>query len=196
MGEVRLLDCGKCSNWKCEELTLEEFKNLWFESIGGEVTPGISKRYEKEATRQGQDVSEVRIGFKYCSAGILTRFYIRRGPEDRKPMKKGIECPKFKEREYSEPTSRMWALCATESHGLSAVNGILFTPGLYENNTYMRIPFYDAVRPIVERREAVCSTCGQEVKKAITIRIEKSFCCNRHYLEWWAKRYLEECQKL
>jgi hypothetical protein len=43
---------------------------------------------------------------------------------------------------------------------------------------------------------AVCSTCGQEVKKAISIRIEKSFCCNRHYLEWWAKRYLEECQEL
>ena len=160
------------------------------------MTPGISRRYEKEATRKGQDVSEARIGFKYCSAGILTRFYIRRGAEDHKSMKKDTSCPKFSEREYSEPTTSMWALCATESHGLSEVNGIRFTPGLFENNTYMRIPFYDAVRPLVERGDAVCSTCGQEVRKAISIRIEKSFCCNRHYLEWWAKRCQEECQKL
>lgn len=188
--------CEKCANWKCEELTLEEFKHLWSESIGGEMTPGISRKYEKESAKQGFNINEVRIGFKYCSAGILTRFYIRRGTADHKPMSTGTSCPKFSESSYSEPTASMWAICATESHGPSIVNGIRFTPGLYENNTYMRIPFYDSVSPVVERGDAVCSTCGKEVRKSIRILIERSFCCNKHYLEWWAKRYVEECQRL
>ncbi len=153
------------------------------------MTPGIFRRYEKGA-------AEVRIGFKWCSEGILTRFYIRRGPEDRRPVKEGIWCPKFSESEHSEPLANLWAVCATETHGLSVVKGMRFTPGLYENNTYMRIPFYDTVRPTVETGDAVCSTCGKEVRKAISIRVEKTFCCNKHYLEWWAKRYREECQKL
>ena len=157
------------------------------------MTPGISKRYEKENAKH---YHEARIGFKYCSQGMLTRFYIQKGPEDRRPMKDMAGCPKFSESSYTKPSAALWAICATESHGPSAVKGIQFTPGLYENNTYMRIPCYDSVRPTVETGDAVCSTCGTEVKKSIRIIIERSFCCNKHYLEWWVKRYKEECQRL
>ena len=181
--------CRKCSHWKCEELTLEEAREIWSRSIGGMMTPGIIRRYEKRGT-------EARIGYKYCSEGILTRFYIRRGLEDRRPMKDMEGCPKFSESNNPEPSAALWAICATESHGPSVAKGLRFTPGLYENSTYMRIPLYDSVKPTVETGDAVCSTCGKEVKKSIRILIERSFCCNKHYLEWWAKRYTEECQRL
>jgi hypothetical protein len=183
------LSCRKCSHWKCEELTLNVAKDIWSRCLGGQMTPGIIRRYEKRGT-------EARIGYKYCAEGILTRFYIMKGSEDRRPVKDMEGCPKFSESSYTKPSETLWAICATETHGPSVVKGIRFTPGLYENNTYMRIPLYDSVRPTVEKGDALCSTCGKEMKKSIRILIERSFCCNKHYLEWWAQRYTEECQKL
>ena len=188
--------CEKCSNWKCEELSFEEVNCLWRQLIDGEITPGISKRYRREAAKQGLEISEIRIGFKYCTEGVLTRFYIRRGVGDYKPMLKMLECQKFSENSIKmERSSSMWHICAVESHGPSEVNGICFTPGLFENDTYMRIPLYGSVKPMIERGESVCSVCGKDTNKSIKIVIEKSFCCNKHYLEWWAKRYREEVSR-
>ena len=43
------------------------------------------------------DLSQIRIGFKYCAEGILTRFYIRRSEKDCKPVRNGDGCPKYSE---------------------------------------------------------------------------------------------------
>ena len=194
-GEVRLLVCQKCSNWKCEELKYEEAVERWADSIGGIVTPGILKRYKKEAARQDEDISQIRIGFKYCAKGILTRFYIRRGENECRPVRTGEGCPKFtKGNPKMEQT--VWQICATESHGPSEVNGIRFCPGLYENHTYMRIPSYGSVRPTVETGGSECSSCGKVARRSIRVRVEKTFCCNKHYLEWWAEHYREEFRRL
>jgi hypothetical protein len=191
------LVCQKCSNWKCEVLTYDEVTQCWEDSIGGMVTPGIIQRYKKEAARLGSEVREVRIGFKYCAAGILTRFYVMKGASDCKPVRKGEGCPKFSDGNLQvEYKSKLQQICATETHGPSEVKGIRFTQGLYENNTYTRVPMYGSVRPTVETGDAVCSTCGKESKRSIKIRIEKTFCSNEHYLDWWAKRYGDECRRL
>jgi hypothetical protein len=78
--------------------------------------------------------------------------------------------------------------CSIECHGPSEVRDIRFTHGLFEDNTYMRI---HSVMPTVEKGESVCCVCAKESNSSSRIEKEKSFCCNRHYLEWWARRYLE-----
>jgi hypothetical protein len=161
------------------------------------VTPGILPRYKKEAARLGIDLSEVRIGYKYCAAGIITRFYVMKGTSDSKPVRSGEGCPRFSEGNLQvEHKSKLLQICTTETHGPSEVKGIRFTPGLYENDTYTRVPMYGSVRPTVETGEALCSTCGKESRRTIRIKIEKTFCSNEHYLEWWAKRYRDECRRL
>jgi hypothetical protein len=188
------LVCEKCSNWKCEELTYDEVVECWEKSIGGIVTPGILWRYKREAAKQGKKLSQIRIGFKYCAVGILTRFYVRRGESDCMPVRKGEGCPKYSHGNLKmKQASSLWQICATESHGQSEVNGIHFTPGLYENDTYMRIPMCGSVKPVLETGGSECSACGKKSRRSIRVRVEKkSFCCNRHYLEWWAKRYRQE----
>ncbi len=189
--------CDKCSSWKCEELKYEELEERWKNSIGGMVTPGILQRYRKEAARQSVDLSDIQIGFKYCAEGILTRFYIRRGKEDCKPVRRGEGCPKYSQGNLKmKHTSTLFQICATESHGPSEVHGIHFSPGLYENDTYTRVPMYGAVKPTVITGDAECSSRGNVSRRSIRIKVEKSFCCNKHYLEWWAKRYQEEYRRL
>ena len=191
------MNCDKCSNWKCEELTYEELESYWENSIGGIVTPGILKRYKKEPTRLGKELSEVRIGYKYCAEGILTRFYVMKGSSDCKPVRTGEGCPKFSSDNFQvKYKSKLLQICATETHGPSEVMGIRFTTGLYENDTYMRVPMYGSVRPTVVTGDSKCSTCGEESRRSIRIRIEKTFCSNEHYLDWWAKRYRDECRRL
>jgi hypothetical protein len=187
--------CENCANWKCGELTYYELIERWRDSIGGEITPGHLKRYEKEAKRQGVEREDVRIGYKYCSKGMFTRFYLRRSEKDNKAMKRMTDCSLFSEDNGGlEVTSEITRICTVDSHGLSRVKGVNFTPGLYEDK-YMRVPLYGSTRPTVER-EGECSTCGKVASRTIVLRLEKSFCCNRHYLEWWAKRYREEYEML
>ncbi|BHH84331.1 hypothetical protein [Desulforhopalus sp. 52FAK] len=189
--------CLKCNNWKCEELTYDEVVQCWEDSIGGIVTPGILQRYRKEATRLGKELSEVRIGYKYCAEGILTRFYVMKGASDCKPVRKGEGCLKFSGGNYQlKYKSKLLQICATETHGPSEVNGIRFTTGLYENQTYTRVPMYGSVMPTVETGISRCSICDKESRRSIKVRIEKTFCSNEHYLEWWAKKYRDECRRL
>lgn len=67
----------------------------------------------------------------------------------------------------------MLQICATEPHGPYKVKGIRFSEGLYENNTYTRVPMYGLVRPVIETGEAVCSTLARNSVGPI----EKAFCC-------------------
>jgi len=196
---VRLMICENCSNWKCEKLTFKELKLHWHESIGGLITPGHLKRYRKEAEIQNIPLENVRIGYKYCSAGILNRFYLMKRDSDCTPSKKMDSCPSFSSENGGllvNMQSPLWQICTCETHGISEVKGISFAPGLYEDHTYTRIPFYDDVRPRIESRNIGCSVCGNKGKRSIVIRFEKSFCCNKHYLEWWAKRHREEFRRL
>jgi hypothetical protein len=193
------MDCGDCNNWKCEELAFNELLVRWEESIGEEITPGFIQRYERVAEIQCVALEDVRIGFKYCSEGILTRFYLRKGDSDNKPVKAVENCSKFSKADKGMEFisgSPIWSICTKETHGLSEVSGITFVPGLYEDNTYMRIPLYGSVRPKIVRGDAECSVCGKRAKRSLSIRVEKSFCCNKHYLQWWGKRYREEYHNL
>ncbi len=68
-------------------LTYEELVDRWENSIGGRITPGHLKRYEKKAEGLGVELESVRIGYKYCSKGVITRFYLMRNEKDHKAMK-------------------------------------------------------------------------------------------------------------
>ena len=87
--------CENCTNWKCEELTYHELIERWRDSIGGGLTPGHLKRYEKEARKQGVELEDVRIGYKFCAKGMFTRFYLRRSEKDNKAMKRMTDCSLF-----------------------------------------------------------------------------------------------------
>ncbi|MGD9576769.1 MAG: hypothetical protein AB7Y74_00805 [Syntrophorhabdus sp.] len=187
--------CQNCANWKCGELRYSELIDKWKDSIGGEITPGHLKRYEKEAKKQGVDLEDVTIGYKYCSKGILARFYLRKSEKDNKTMKRMANCSLFSEgNEGLQITPAIMRICTVDSHGPSKVKGINFTPGLYEGQ-YMRVPLYGAASPTVER-DGACSACGKVASRTIVLRLEKTFCCNKHYLKWWAKRYREEYKRL
>ncbi len=192
------MDCQDCSNWKCEVLTYNELVNRWENSIGGTITPGNLRRYIKVAEKQGVELENVKIGYKYCSKGVITRFYLMRNEKDHKEMQQIAECSLFSGANNGmEATSQLLRICAVEAHGISVASGITFAPGLYENNMYTRVPLYGSVRPTVERGGAEeCSVCGNRAKRSLSVRLEKSFCCNKHYLEWWAKRYREEYGRL
>lgn len=194
---MRLKDCERCRNWKSEALTYNELLVKWEESIGGIVTPGVILRYERITEAEGEVLDDVRIGFKYCSEGMLSRFYVRKGDNDRRPVREMRNCRKFSDagQDFSNSSS-IWHICTEETHGPSEHKGIRFVPGLYENHTYIRIPMYGPVRPRVVRTDAECSKCGKRSKRSLVVRVEKSFCCNKHYLEWWAKRYREEYERL
>ena len=87
--------CESCSNWKCEKLSYKELLQKWHVAIGGHITPGYLKKYRKEAERQNIPFEDVRIGYKYCSAGILNRFYLMKRDGDYTPSKKIESCPSF-----------------------------------------------------------------------------------------------------
>lgn len=191
---MRLMDCRDCSNWKSEALSYEELVRKWEGAIGGSITPGFMKRYRREAEVQGVALEDVRIGFKYCSEGILTRFYLRKGKDDRKATRVMRNCRKFSKIGNVHEVTRaspLWKICTEETHGPSEVNGTSFVPGLYEDHTYMRVPLHGSVRPRIVRGDAQCSVCGRRAKRSLSIRAEMSFCCNKHYLQWWTERHKE-----
>ncbi len=194
------MDCQKCSNWKCGPITYQEYAQRWNDTIGGIITPGILKRFTKKSITQEEPLDTVTIGYKYCAKGVLSRFYLMRTETDTKASIKLPNCPKYSEDHNSgvevDSVSPIWKVCISETHGISEVKGVRFAPALYEQDNYMRVPLYGSVRPVVHRNDNQCSSCGKVAKRAITVRIEKTFCSNKHYLEWWGKRYREEYKRL
>lgn len=192
---MRPLICHDCVNWKCNTFSYDELLATWNEVIGTPITPGHLRRYHKAAASSGLPLEEVRIGYKYCAAGKLSRFYLMKGAHDTRPPRAVLSCSQF----TADPAgsfAAIWRICSEETHGPSEYRGIRFVPGLFEHKTYTRIPLYGSVRPRVERSAERCNTCGGQAKRVLVVELRKVFCCNEHYLAWWAKRYREEYQRL
>lgn len=177
------MGCKNCRNWKCEEMTYGELEENWELSIGGMVTPGHRKRFEREAEAKAIPFEDTLLRYKHCSRGILTRFYIMKSRKDTKALVPSKDCSAFQsEGDVTvQIPSPLWSACTTESHGPSEVMGIPFTVGLYERGIYFRVPLCGSVKPIVSKRK---------------IQLSLSFDTNDEYLRWWGKLYPDEFKKL
>jgi hypothetical protein len=118
--------CDRCSHWKCEEVGYEELVHLWESTIGGTITPGHLRRYQRQAGLMKVPLDSVRVGYKFCSAGILERFYLKRHKGDRKHVKDLKRCSKFSP--YASPdfsmTRDIHIICSKETHGQSEEKGV------------------------------------------------------------------------
>lgn len=158
-------DCDTCGGWAVADFTFSELCAKWHELIGGKITEGYERRYQREGERLGVPWEELRLPFKYCTRGRLTRFYIVKGPADTRSKKSIRGCPHYFLRgvdtsEFPVP-SPLWTVCHTESHGPTTLKGQQFVPGLCENRVYFRLPTHGKVEP--ERVEAGnCDVCGKD----------------------------------
>ncbi len=184
--------CSLCSCWVVSDLLFQELQDLWTKLIGGPATPGYRNRYLKRSNALGIPIEEVKLTLKYCARGRIDRFYIVKNPNDTKPVKRVANCPSFTNEaagiEGIEIPGPFWSLCQKESHGESTVKGQLFHPGLVENHNYARIPAHGKCKPL-RIDEGVCAICGSEFSRGIMIREITTFCCNKHYLEWWKTQH-------
>jgi|MTBAKSStandDraft_1061840.scaffolds.fasta_scaffold50583_3 hypothetical protein len=190
--------CETCSAWTVGELTYEELCRKWHLLVGGAITAGYARRYRREGERLGRPWEEVVLPFKYCAKGMLTRFYIVKGPDDTKPRKMVRNCPEYSINgvnivEFPVP-SPLWTICQQEPHKITKVKGQLFLPGLCENYTYFRIPAHGRVEPeIIDN--GTCDICGRDFARGLVVREITYFCCNKHYLQWWRKEHPEEYRR-
>ncbi len=193
------MGCGECSCWKISDFSYPELCKKWSELVGGLITPGYRKRFEKEGARLGVPVDEVVLSFKYCLKGKLSRFYIVKYPGDTKPAKKVTDCPGFTTSSIGvleiDIPSPLWSMCMKECHGSSMEKGQLFYPGLLEQQCYSRIPAHGTVKPQLIL-EGLCDICGKEFSNGIMIKEVTRFCCNRHYLQWWKDHNPKTYEKL
>lgn len=177
--------CEECCHWKCGKITYAELVERWDRSIGGIITPGHERRFLKESIAKKVPFEEAVLGYKYCSKGILTRFYVQKNEKDTKAMISRSKCSAFQSTEEGSVTikipSPLWTTCTVESHGPSKVKGIPFTTGLYERGIYFRVPMCGPVRPVVKN-------------KKLTVTL--SFDSNEEYLKWWGKLYPRSFEKL
>lgn len=198
-GKNNKKQCALCSCWKISDLLYQELQDLWIKLIGGPITPGYLNRYLKRSGELGIPVEEVKLPFKYCAKGKFTRFYFVKSPTDTKPVKEMAGCPSFtSEQNGGEEImipSPFWSLCQQESHGQSSVEGQSFYPGLVENFHYSRIPAHGKNKPLLVDG-GTCSICGREFSTGIMVKEITTFCCNKHYLEWWKVKHPEMYAKL
>jgi len=143
------MECQECIHWKCQSLSYAELVENWGLAIGGEVTPGHKKRFSREVINRGQSFDDVRLRYKYCSKGILTRFYIMKSDKDTKGTVRIKNCQEYRigtedDVDLNIP-SPLWTACTMESHGPSMVRGVPFTTGLYEKGIYFRVPMFFAI---------------------------------------------------
>jgi len=187
--------CTSCSAWAAGEFTYEELCRRWHVLVGGRITPGYANRYRKEGERRSLPWEEVILPFKYCAKGMLTRFYIVKGPDDTRPKKIVRNCPEYSINganivEFPVP-SPLWTICQQEPHGKKTIKGQLFLPGLCENYTYFRIPAHGRVEPeIIDG--GTCDICGRDFSRGLVVREITYFCCNKHYLQWWRELHPDE----
>lgn len=183
--------CASCVHWTVELLSCTTLEERWIDLIETSITPGYREKYVRESEKQGIAFSQTNLYFKYCNKGQLTRFYVMRDPEDVRPRKAITECNHYSASiealEGVPIPGPFWNICSTESHGTSDIKGQRFHPGLYEGSTYFRIPAHKGVRPEVGVA-GKCMICENEFKKGIQVTETSSFCCNKHYLEWWKAR--------
>ena len=107
-----------------------------------------------------------------------------------------------------EISAAFWTYCNNFEYGKSPENrqlsvkpiGPITSSGLYEG--YVRIPWLGDIAPSVvgdndDDADLSCCVCGFRSKSGITLKAKsesKSFCTNRHYLEWWNQQ-VEESER-
>lgn len=138
------MPCESCSCWKISEFTYQELCEKWSALIGGPITPGYRKRFEREGERLGIPTERVVLPFKYCLKGKLNRFYVVKHANDTRPSRKMTDCSGLTTApigitEFPVP-SPLWSICTKETHGPTKVYGQQFYPGLTENGTYVLPP--------------------------------------------------------
>jgi hypothetical protein len=107
-----------------------------------------------------------------------------------------------------EVDNAFWTYCDNFEYGKNPESrqveiepiGPITSSGLYEG--YVRIPWLGDAAPMVigdnnDDADLCCSLCGFQSKSGITLVVngeDKSFCTNRHYLEWWNQQ-VEESER-
>ena len=191
--------CLQCVHWTVESFTYATLKEKWEKLLSTPITPGYRQKFEKESLRLAIDFAETELPFKYCGKGCVDRFYVVRNHNDIKPKRKITNCSSFSVTESAASEipvpGPLWQICTTESHGPTVVRGQQFYPGLYENTLYFRIPAHKAIRPEIGN-PGQCTVCGSEFEHGIMVHEVSTFCCNRHYLQWWKERNPKLFEKL
>lgn len=186
--------CSACVCWKISDFLYQELHDLWEQLVGGPITPGYQKRYLKRSKELGIPAEEVKLAFKYCAKGKFSRFYIVKKPTDTKPVKEMVNCPTFTNEQTGAEEimipSPFWNLCQKETHGQSLAGGQRFYPGLVEDYNYSRVPAHGKIKPVMVN-EGVCSICGNAFSSGLMVKEITTFCCNKHYLEWWMDKHPE-----
>jgi len=180
------------------DFTYSELRRKWETLVGGRITAGYARRFQREGERLELPWEEIALTFKYCAKGMLTRFYIVKGLADTKPKKIVRNCPEFSAAgsnivEFPVP-SPLWTICQQEPHARKKVKGQLFLPGLCENYTYFRIPAHGRIEPEIVN-DGICDICGREFSRGLVVREITCFCCNKHYLQWWRREHPDEYSK-
>jgi hypothetical protein len=89
--------CKNCLNFKIRRLNYSELVKKWDELYyPNGITPGHKNKMLKESKRINATFEEISFRYIYCSAGVLTRFYIVRGSGVVRP-KPGIDRCEFYE---------------------------------------------------------------------------------------------------
>ncbi|MBU0968813.1 MAG: hypothetical protein KKA54_20835 [Proteobacteria bacterium] len=191
------MQCKSCVHWVVEGLTYSQLRDRWDEVVSAEITAGHKRRFEKESKRTGVPFDQVVLSYKYCAAGRMNKFYIAKSIDDTKPVRLETNCPFFSTstdsiREFPVP-SPLWTYCATEVYRPPVLRGLEFVQGLYERGCF-KVPAHGKIQPQIIAA-TLCSVCGKSSDKGIEVREVKQFCCNRHYLQWWAEQHPELFQK-
>jgi hypothetical protein len=174
-----------------ESFTYATLKKKWDRLLSTPITPGYRQKFKRESQRLAIEFAETELPFKYCGKGCVDRFYVVRNPKDIKPKKRFATCASFSVTESAASEipipGPLWQICTTESHGPTMVRGQQFYPGLYENTLYFLLPAHNSIRPEIGH-PGRCTVCASEFERGIMIHEVSSFCCNRHYLQWWKER--------
>ena len=191
--------CENCVHWTVELFTYENLQKRWESIIAMPITPGYKEKFQKESELFQVDFEKTEMLYKYCAQGRIDRFYVMRNPRDSRPKKQIVNCLDYAtsidSRSQFMIPSPIWTLCCSGAHGISEIKGQKFYPGLCENKSYYRVPGHGKIRPeIIKQGE--CTVCGEQFGRGLRVTEQTYFCCNRHYLEWWSGRNLEQFEKL
>lgn len=91
------MSCKNCLNLKISKLTYHELVKKWAELYSPtEITPGYRNRATREALRRNISIEEASFRYVYCSAGVLSRFYVVRGTAAIRPKPNIKVCESYR----------------------------------------------------------------------------------------------------
>ena len=75
-----IMCCENCFNLKIKSFSYPELVKKWEDLYTpNSITEGYERKYRKEAEKQQTPFDKTKMRFVFCSAGILSRFYLVRG---------------------------------------------------------------------------------------------------------------------